>query len=238
MDNSQPNFFSRLFAHLQLAFITGLLVLGPLLLTIWLLFTLFDFVDGVMVLLPDAWQPVVWLGYDIPGLGVLFSLIFVYTCGLLMQYYIGKRIVDFYESLLSKVPIISGLYNSLKQLITTLFSSQGKHFQDVVLVQYPRAGIYSFAFVTNNNNYMKITEESDLVSIFLPSTPNPTTGFYLLIPKSDILLVSLTVEEAFKVIMSAGIVTPSMIRTAKPYGVPQMHPKEDKDTKLSPPTMM
>lgn len=238
MDNSKAKLIPRLFAHLQLAFITGVLILGPLLLTIWFLFTLFGFVDGVMVLLPNAWQPHAWLGYDIPGLGVLFSLFFVYTCGLLMQYYIGKRIVSFYEYLLSKVPIISGLYNSLKQLITTLFSSQGKHFQDVVLVQYPRVGMYSFAFVTNNNNYMKITEESDLVSIFLPSTPNPTTGFYLLIPKSDVLLVNLTVEEAFKVIMSAGIVTPTMIRTAKPYRTHQIQPIEDNDTKLSPPTMM
>lgn len=229
-------------SHFRLNFIAGVLVSGPFLLTGWLLFRLFVFVDGVIRILPESWQPEVWLGYDIPGLGIALSLLFVYLSGVGTRLYAGRQLIAFYEALLEKVPFINGLYQAIKQLMTTLFSEQAKHFQDVVLVEYPRKGMYCFAFLTNERSYLTV-EKQPLLSIFLPSTPNPTTGFYLLLPVSEVLKVDMSVEEAFKVIMSAGIVTPEILRTATPFELEQhsvqdIAPNALSDANESPPTMM
>lgn len=207
---------SSIGSHFRLNFIAGVLVSGPFLLTAWLLFKLFVFVDSVIQILPKSWQPEALFGYDLPGLGIVLSLLFVYLSGVGTRMYAGKQLVNFYETLLQRVPIINGLYQAIKQLMTTLFSEQSKHFQDVVLVEYPRKGIFCFAFLTNERTYLSL-EEQNLLSIFLPSTPNPTTGFYLLLPVEDVYRVDISVEEAFKVIMSAGIVTPELIRNATPF---------------------
>jgi uncharacterized membrane protein len=196
----------------------GLLVIGPLWLTGWLLFTLFVFFDGAIQILPQAWQPESLFGQEIPGLGIVLSLLFVYLFGVGTRAYAGKQLVSFYEKWLERVPIINTVYQSIKQLMSTLFSKQGAHFRDVVLVEYPRQGIYCFAFLTNDSQFLEVDGQK-LLSIFLPSTPNPTTGFYLLLPVQDVLNVDLTVEEAFKLIMSAGIVAPSILRKATPYDV-------------------
>ena len=177
---------------------------------------MFAVTDGIILLLPDAWQPKALLGFDIPGLGVLLSFLIIYGVGIGMRYYLGRQIVSFYERILDRVPVISSLYQATKQLMNTIFSQKGKHFREVVVVEYPRRGIYSFAFLTNEENYLPI-QDQELISIFLPSTPNPTTGFYLLVPKNDVYKVELTVEEAFKLIMSAGIVTPQGIRNTQPF---------------------
>lgn len=229
-------------SHFRLNFIAGVLVSGPFLLTGWLLYRLFVFVDGVIRILPESWQPEALLGYDIPGVGIVLSLLFVYLSGVGTRLYAGRQLIAFYEALLQKVPFINGLYQAIKQLMTTLFSEQAKHFQDVVLVEYPRKGMYCFAFLTNERSYLTV-DNRKLLSIFLPSTPNPTTGFYLLLPVQEILKVELSVEEAFKVIMSAGIVTPEVLRTATPFQVEldsdyDTIPNALSDTKESPPTMM
>ena len=137
----------------------------------------------------------------------------------------------FFESVLDRVPFINTVYQSIKQLMSTLFSEQATHFQEVVLVEYPRKGIYCFAFLTNENHFLEVSGQK-LLSIFLPSTPNPTTGFYLLLPQDAVWNVDLTVEEAFKLIMSAGIVTPDVLRTATPYVVARQDssPSDAKET--------
>lgn len=203
-------------SHFRLSIVAGLLIIGPLWLTGYLLLKLFVFFDGAIRILPKAWQPEALFGHGIPGLGILLSLVFIYVVGLGTRAYAGRQLVGFYESVLQRVPIISGVYQAIKQLMTTLFSEQANHFRDVVLVEYPRKGIYCFAFLTNDQQYLSIEDQS-LLSIFLPSTPNPTTGFYLLLPEKDVWNVDLTVEEAFKLIMSAGIVTPDIMRTATLY---------------------
>ena len=203
-------------SHFRLSVMAGLLIIGPLWLTGWLLLKLFVFFDGAIGILPIAWQPETLFGQDIPGLGIVLSLVFIYVCGVGTRVYAGRQLIGFYEGILQRVPIINVVYQSIKQLMSTLFSEQANHFRDVVLVEYPRKGMYCFAFLTNEKQYLGV-DDSTLLSIFLPSTPNPTTGFYLLVPADQVLNVDLTVEEAFKLIMSAGIVTPDVLREAHPY---------------------
>ena len=146
---------------------------------------------------------------DIPGMGVLISLMVIALFGYFMRYYAGRRLIQFSESILERLPLVSGVYQGLKQFIETLFSSKGRQFSEVVMIEYPRKGIYCLAFVTNRTDYVK--GKGTLVSIFLPTTPNPTSGFFLLIPQDEILSIDISVEEAFKLIMSAGLVAPEQI---------------------------
>ncbi len=237
MTSSDEKSSMGIWGHFRLSFGAGILVSGPFLLTGWLLVKLFGFVDGVIKILPRSLQPDVLFGYDIPGLGILLSVLFVYLSGLATRMYAGRQVVQFYEGLLKKVPIINGIYQSIKQLMTTLFSKKAAHFRNVVLVEYPRRGIFCFAFLTNDTPYLKINDQ-EMLSIFLPSTPNPTTGFYLLLPKEEIWQVDLSVEEAFKSIMSAGIVTPELLRTATRLKTDQETiPSSFNETKQSEPTI-
>jgi uncharacterized membrane protein len=202
-----------MFTELRSAFIAGVLVLAPLGVTFWVFFALVGRADRIIELLPTRLQPQALLGMSIPGLGILLSLVLVTVVGSMMQYYTGRRVVELYEGLLSRVPVLSGIYQGVKQLIDTVFMRKGAHFRQVVLVEYPRHGLYCFAFLTNEDPYLKLSGGgADLISIFLPTTPNPTSGFYLLVPRSDVQRVNLTPEEAFKVIMSAGIVTPESVQ--------------------------
>lgn len=197
--------------------LAGVLVLAPLGVTVWVFFALVSRADRVIELLPDGIQPQNLLGFHIPGLGVLLTLLFVLTVGLLMRYYATQQVVELYESLLARVPLLSGLYQGIKQLVDTVFMGKGTHFREVVLVEYPRRGLYCLAFLTNTEDWARLedTDES-LISIFLPTTPNPTSGFYLLVPRSDVRRIDLSPEEAFKVIMSAGIVTPESVHVSSP----------------------
>ena len=245
-EKSEQSIVQRFFSHLKLSIVAGLLVSTPFLLTGWLLFKLFGFIDSTIDILPEKWQPKAIFGTDIPGLGILLSIAFIYVCGLATHNYAGKQMVRFYETLLTRVPLINGLYQAIKQFVGTLFSEKGNNFREVVLIEYPRNGIFSFAFLTNQKTYMtvepqEIDEPATLLSIFLPSTPNPTTGFYLLVPQKDVWSVDLSVEEAFKLIMSAGIVTPDLKRSARPYvqnhQLEAVNPKEDNATNCVSPTI-
>jgi len=198
--------------------LAGVLVLAPLGLTAWVFFGLVGIADGLIRLLPAAVRPETYLGFPIPGLGVLLALVLVLLTGLTMRYVAGQTVVGWYESALGRVPLMSGIYQGIKQLVNTVFTQRGQHFRQVVIVEYPRRGIYCLAFVTNEDPYLQV-EGADprLVSIFLPTTPNPTSGFYLLVPAQDLRKVNMTSEEAFKLIMSAGIVTPGGDRVANSW---------------------
>ena len=198
--------------------LAGILVLAPVGITAWVFFFLVGIADGMIRLLPEAVRPETYLGFPIPGLGVVLALILVALTGLTMRYYAGQKVVEWYESLLSRVPLVSGVYQGFKQLVNTLFTERGQHFRQVVLLEYPRTGIYCFAFVTNEDAFLKVEGSYDrLISVFLPTTPNPTSGFYLLVPAQDLLKVDISTEEAFKLIMSAGIVPPDDIRLANEW---------------------
>ncbi|MGB0639320.1 MAG: DUF502 domain-containing protein [Myxococcota bacterium] len=200
------------------ALLAGVLVLAPLGITFWVFFALVGLADGLIRMLPSAWQPSTYLGFPIPGLGVLVALILVMGTGFFMRYFAGQKVVEWYERLLGRVPLLSGVYQGLKQLTNTVFTQRGQHFRQVVLMEYPRKGLYCFAFVTNEESFMAVEGQTErLISVFLPTTPNPTSGFYLLVPARDLMKVDISSEEAFKLIMSAGIVTPGGQRLANDW---------------------
>ena len=189
--------------------ITGLLIWVPLVITVWVLSFLVGTLDQTLLLLPDNWHPRAWLGFNIPGLGVLLTLAVVLLTGMLGANIIGQRLVTTWESLLSRIPVVKSLYSSVKQVSDTLFSSSGQAFRKALLVQYPRQGSWTIAFLTGRPggdvvNYLT----GEYVSVYVPTTPNPTSGFFLMMPKADVIELDMNVDEALKYIISMGVVPP------------------------------
>lgn len=190
-------------------FITGLLVLVPLVITIWVLKTLLDIMDQTLLLFPTSWRPEMVLGFYVPGVGAVLTLAIVLVTGVIATNFFGKRIILFWEGLLSRVPVVKSIYYSVKQVSDTLFSDSGQAFHQTLLVQYPRRGSWTIAFKTGQPggdivNYLK----GDYVSVYIPTTPNPTSGFFLMMPRSDVIELDMSVDEALKYIISMGVVTP------------------------------
>ena len=189
--------------------LTGLLIWVPLVITVWVLSILVGTLDQTLLLLPDAWQPRAWLGFNIPGLGVLLTLAVVLLTGMLGANIIGQRLVQVWESLLSRIPVVKSLYSSVKQVSDTIFSSSGQAFRKALLVQYPRQGSWTIAFLTGQPggdvaNYLT----GEYVSVYIPTTPNPTSGFFLMMPRADVIELDMNVDEALKYIISMGVVSP------------------------------
>jgi uncharacterized membrane protein len=189
--------------------ITGLLIWVPLVITVWVLSLLVDTLDLTLLLLPTSWQPRSWLGFHIPGLGVLLTLAVVFATGVFAANIIGQRLVMYWEGLLAHIPIVKSLYSSVKQVSDTLFSSSGVAFRKALLVQYPRQGSWTIAFLTGQPggdvaNHLK----GDYVSVYVPTTPNPTSGFFLMMPAADVVELDISVDAALKYIISMGVVPP------------------------------
>ena len=190
-------------------FITGLLIWVPLVITVWVLSFLVGTLDRTLLLLPTSWQPRSWLGFHIPGLGVLLTLAVVFVTGVFAANMIGQRMVMYWEGLLARIPIVKSLYSSVKQVSDTLFSSSGLAFRKALLVQYPRQGSWTIAFLTGQPggdvaNYLK----GEYVSVYVPTTPNPTSGFFLMMPVADVVELDISVDAALKYIISMGVVPP------------------------------
>jgi len=192
--------------RLRAWFLAGLLVVVPIAVTTFVIYKLGGFLEGAIKLVPKPWQPEALFGQSIPGLGIVVAITFVFLVGVLTQNFLGRRVVRLYEAVLLRVPIVSSLYGGVKQLLEQLFTSS-KGFEQVVLVEWPRRGLYSVAFKTGEAPIVH-PDGIPMVNVFLPSTPNPTTGFYFMLPAADVIDTHMTVEEAFKMIVSAGIVTP------------------------------
>ena len=197
--------------------ITGLLIWVPLIITVWVLSFLVGTLDQTLRLLPDAWQPRAWLGFNIPGLGVLLTLVVVLLTGMLGANIIGQRLVKVWEGLLNRIPVVKSLYSSVKQVSDTLFSTSGQAFRKALLVQYPRPGSWTIAFLTGQPggdvaNHLT----GEYVSVYVPTTPNPTSGFFLMMPKADVIELDMDVDEALKYIISMGVVPPEN-RSADAY---------------------
>jgi uncharacterized membrane protein len=189
--------------------ITGLLVWAPLVITFWVLSVLVDTLDQTLLLLPTAWHPRSWLGFNIPGLGVLLTLAVVLLTGMFTANIIGQRLVQFGESILARIPVVKSLYSSVKQVSDTLFSSSGQAFRKALLVQYPRQGSWTVAFLTGQpGGEVADLLAGDYVSVYVPTTPNPTSGFFLMMPRADVIELQMSVDEALKYIISMGVVPP------------------------------
>ena len=193
-------------------FITGLLIWIPLGITLWVINLVVTALDS---LLPAVLEPRTWLGVDIPGLGVVIAVAVVFLTGLLTANMIGQRLVAVWDATLARIPIFKSIYVSVKQVSDTLFSSSGQAFRKALLVQYPRNGSWTIAFQTGTPggdvaNHL----HGDYVSVYVPTTPNPTSGFFLMMPRADVIELDMTVDEALKYVISMGVATPSAPRRA------------------------
>ena len=190
-------------------FITGLLVWIPLIITVWVLSLLNGWMDASLLLIPKAYRPETLLGFYVPGVGVVLTIALLFVTGLLTANLLGHRLVLLWESLLARIPVVKTIYGGVKQVSDTLFSGQGQAFRKALLVRYPHQGAWAVAFQTGqpNGEIAEILKE-DHVSVFIPTTPNPTSGFFMIMPKKDVIELNMSVDAALKYIISMGVVSP------------------------------
>lgn len=192
-------------------FFTGLVIVAPVVITGYLIWTVVTFIDAKVVpWVPALYNPSTYLGKDIPGFGVVIFLIFTAIVGILTKGLFGRQLLRFWEHLIARTPVVRSIYGGLKQIVETILSQSSATFQHACLVQYPREGIWAIAFISTDTRgeVQEKIENHDLYSIFLPTTPNPTSGFLLFVPKADVVVLDMTVEEAAKLVISAGLVVP------------------------------
>lgn len=196
-------------------FVTGLLILVPIAITLWVLNLVIGTMDQSLLLLPEKWRPGALIGFHVPGAGAVLTLLFILVVGLLTHNYFGKKVVYWWELLLKRIPVVNSIYSSVKQVSDTLLSSSGNAFRKAVLVQYPRQGSWTIAFVTGApGGDVKNHLVGDYISVYVPTTPNPTSGFFLMMPKADTIELDMSVDEALKYIVSMGVVAPPDARPA------------------------
>ena len=201
----------NLFQRLRSNFLTGLVLITPIILTIYLLWGVINFIDDKVVpWLPNKYNPSTYLGKDIPGLGVMTFLIFTTIVGMVTKGFFGRQLIKFWQSLVDRTPVFRSIYNALKQIAETVFTKSDQTFKSACLVEYPRRGIWVVAFVstiTRGEIKEKINKD-EILTVFVPTTPNPTSGFLLFIPKKDVIILKMSVENAAKLVISAGLVVP------------------------------
>lgn len=197
-------------ARLRGYLIAGILVTAPLGITVWLTITFINFIDRFVInALPPQYNPLNYLPITIPGLGLIIMLSFLILIGMLTANFLGRYVVRLGEYLLDRMPIVRSLYGGIKQILETVLATQSNAFRDVVLLEYPRKGLWSVGFITGNTKgqVQRLTDE-ETVNVFVPTTPNPTSGYLLFVPKKDLHVLDMSVEEGIKLVVSAGIVTP------------------------------
>lgn len=190
-------------------FIAGLLVIVPLYGTFWILKTLVITVDDTFFqFVPNAMQPKVWFGYNIPGMGVMLTIPIILFVGVLTRVYLGKQLLRAGDWMLSQIPVGNAVYKGLKQLLQTLFGQESARYSRVVLVEFPSKGQYALAFVTGDSEEIPAAMGSDkFIRIYVPTAPNPTSGYLLMVKESDVVPTAITVDEASKLIISGGLVS-------------------------------
>ena len=196
-------------------FITGLLILVPLAITAWVLNLVISTMDQSLLFVPERWQPRTLFGFDIPGLGTLLTVVIVFLTGLLTNNLVGNYVVRMWEKLLKRIPLVNSLYSSVKQVSDTLFSSSGNAFRKAVLIPYPHQNSYTIAFLTGTpGGDVKNHLVGDYVSVYVPTTPNPTSGFFLMLARKDVVELDMSVDAALKYIVSMGVVAPESVPQA------------------------
>ena len=187
----------------------GLLVLVPLIITLWVLEWVVSTLDKTLQVLPAAWQPDALLGIHVPGLGVLFALAVLLLIGALASNIIGNRLLNWWHALLHRIPVVRSIYSGVKQVSDTLFSEKGNAFRQALLVQWPREGMWTIAFLTGTPggdvaNHLP----GEYLSVYVPTTPNPTGGYFVMIKKSDCIVLDMSVDEALTYVISMGVIVP------------------------------
>lgn len=210
----------RRLGGLRASFLTGLVVVAPIGLTAYVIWTVIGWIDSwVLPFVPARFQPEQYIGINLRGVGVLIFLIFTIIVGWIAKGIVGRSLIVWAEGLVDRTPVVRSIYNGVKQIAETVFNTDDTSFEKACLIQYPRPGIWAVAFISTNTKgeIARRTpgEPEDMLSVFLPTTPNPTSGFLLFVPREDIVLLDMSVEEAAKLVISAGLVYPPE-RPAKP----------------------
>jgi uncharacterized membrane protein len=192
-------------------FLTGLVIVTPVILTIYLIWAIITFVDEQIVpWVPEFYNPRTYLNVDVPGFGVIVFIVMTTVVGSLTKNLFGRQLIRIAEGWVERMPIVRSVYNALKQIMETVLSQSASSFQNACLIEYPRHGLWAIAFVSTDTKgeILAKAEPKKMMSVFLPTTPNPTSGFLLFVPAEDVVILDMTVEEAAKLVISAGLVTP------------------------------
>ena len=199
----------RLRTSLKNCFLTGLLVILPISITVYVIWILIRAMDAILKYIPAKYLPETYLQIHIPGLGLILVVILVFVVGLLTRNIIGRKIVHLGENIVDRIPLVRVLYTGVKQLLEPLFLQKTNAFKRVALIEYPRRGAYVIGFITGESKgEVQNKTSKDMMNVFVPTTPNPTSGFYILIPEDEVVYLNMSVEDAFKLIISGGIVSP------------------------------
>ncbi len=212
-DNDQDKHGASLWARLRGNFLTGLVVVAPLYLTIWLTWSFVSLIDDkVARLIPDGYNLQDYL--NIPGYGLLVFVAFTALMGAIAKNFFAAKLIEWGERLLDRLPIVRSIYNGIKQIAETVLVQSKTSFKKACLIEYPRKGLYAIAFISTDarGEVLRKSGRDDLLSVFLPTTPNPTSGFLLFVPREDVIELDMSIEEAAKLIISAGLVTPDEVR--------------------------
>jgi uncharacterized membrane protein len=193
--------------------ITGLLIWIPLVITIWVLKLVVDTLDQTLLLVPAQWRTESFLGFHVPGLGVILTLVIVFVTGVFATNFLGARLLALWNGILHRIPVVNSIYSSVKQISDTLFSSGGQAFRKALLVQWPREGMWTIAFLTGAPGGDVVNHlQGDYVSVYVPTTPNPTGGYFVMLARADVIELDMTVDDALKYIISMGVVSPGQGR--------------------------
>ena len=195
--------------NLRRYLVTGVVIWVPVIVTVLVVRFLLRLMDRTLVVIPPAWQPEALLGFKIPGLGLLLSLLVLFVTGLLAANFFGRKLVSLSESIVSRIPLVRSVYSGAKQVAETVLSDGDTSFKRVMLVQYPRKGVWSLCFQTATDlAEIQSRTESEVVCVFVPTTPNPTSGFILFVPREDLINLDMSVDEGLRMIISLGVVVP------------------------------
>lgn len=232
MTNSPDKLRRGILARLRSNFLAGLIIVAPIGLTLYLIWTVVGWIDSwVWPFIPDAYQPEqlvnrffraeggAWINVNVRGIGVAIFLVFTMLVGWIGKGIIGRSFLRFGESLVARMPVVRSVYNGVKQIAETVFSQRDTSFDQACLIEYPRKGIWAVAFISTaakGEVREKLSSGEEITTVFLPTTPNPTSGFLLFLPRSDIKTLDMSVEDAAKLVISAGLVYPNSEDPTKP----------------------
>jgi uncharacterized membrane protein len=200
----------RLRTSIKNYFITGLLVILPIFITAYVIWALIRAMDVVLKYIPVRYLPETYLNIYIPGLGLILVVILILAVGLLTRNFAGRRVVQFWDNLVDRIPLARIIYTAVKQFLEAFLFQKSDAFKRVALIEYPRRGIYVLGFITGETKgEIQAKTNKKMINVFVPTTPNPTSGFYILIPEDDLTVLDMSVEEAFKLLISGGLVSPN-----------------------------
>ena len=210
--------------------ITGVLVWLPIAVTIWAMTYIISAADRLISLLPESWQPQHFWGFNVPGLGIVAATVVLFVTGVFAANVLGRRILGAWDSLLGRIPVVKSIYSSVKKVSESLLSDSSRSFKTPVLVPFPQPGIWTIAFVSGHiPDKLKgsLPQDDDYISVYVPTTPNPTGGYYIMVKKSDVRELNMSVDQALKYVISLGMVMPDDLPVK---ALPTQKPSEDGDT--------